>query len=331
VGGDVLVVDDNADVVEALTLLLQSAGYETRAASDGRQALEAVREKRPALVLLDVLMPVMDGWECARLLHERYGRTLPIVIVTAGEHARSRAEEAGADGVLPKPFDVDELLDLVSRYARPLAAPRPPTSRDAGSARTRHTDEADRPVIGVRSQESDGSGEGGRVGLFDFVKDAGRKVGMFGGRKAAEADAAKEEAAAAAKGADAEQALARDIRAAVLSYVEIRDLTVDVRGEQATISGSARTQEEREKAVLVAGNTIGIARVDDRLVVAVAETPAQYYTVARGDTLGEIAKRFYGDAKRYNEIFDANRPMLEHPDRIYPGQVLRIPTRTPVT
>lgn len=169
------------------------------------------------------------------------------------------------------------------------------------------------------------------MGLFDFVKDAGRKIGMFGGRKAADAEKAKEEAAAAAKGADTEQALARDIRAAVLSYVEIRDLDVDVDGEQATLAGSARTQEEREKAVLVAGNTLGIARVDDRIVVAVAEAPAQYYTVVRGDTLGEISKRFYGDAKRYNEIFDANRPMLEHPDRIYPGQVLRIPTRTAVT
>jgi two-component system, OmpR family, response regulator VicR len=121
--GDVLVVDDNVDVVEAVTLLLQHAGYATRAAHDGRQALAAVAERRPALVLLDVLMPVMDGWEAARALREQYGASLPIVIVTAAEHASSRAEESGADAVLPKPFDVDELLALVARYAPVVAAP----------------------------------------------------------------------------------------------------------------------------------------------------------------------------------------------------------------
>jgi CheY-like chemotaxis protein len=115
-GDDVLVVDDNADIVDALELLLGEAGFATRPAYEGRQALDAVEARRPGLVLLDLLMPVMDGWECARILRDRYGATLPIVVVSAAEHVRACAESVGADGVMSKPADIDELVDLVGRF-----------------------------------------------------------------------------------------------------------------------------------------------------------------------------------------------------------------------
>jgi CheY-like chemotaxis protein len=112
---DVLVVDDDPDMVDAMLLVLRGAGYASRSAGNGRQALEAVAARMPALVLLDMLMPVMDGWQCARELRARYGRGVPIVVVTAAEHARARSEEIGADAALSKPFDVDDLLRVVAR------------------------------------------------------------------------------------------------------------------------------------------------------------------------------------------------------------------------
>jgi CheY-like chemotaxis protein len=112
---EVLVVDDDPDMRAVLELALQSSGYATRAAQNGRQALEAVAVRMPDLVLLDMLMPVMDGWQCAREIHARYGHAVPIVVITAAEHARARAQEVAADDVLPKPFDIDDLLRVVAQ------------------------------------------------------------------------------------------------------------------------------------------------------------------------------------------------------------------------
>ena len=67
---------------------------------------------------------------------------------------------------------------------------------------------------------------------------------------------------------------------------------------------------------------------DRRHFVREAAPPAQYHTVVKGDTLSAIAKKYYGDASKYPEIFEANKPMLKHPDKIYPGQSLRIPPRS---
>lgn len=115
--GDILVVEDEPEMADAMLRVLNLAGYAARSAGDGSEALAAVADRRPALVLLDILMPVMDGWQCARELRRRYGDSLPIVVVTAAEHARHRAAELGADAVLPKPFELRDLLDVVSRYA----------------------------------------------------------------------------------------------------------------------------------------------------------------------------------------------------------------------
>lgn len=119
---DVLVVDDDPDMIEALELVLHRAGYATRSADNGQRALEEVAAQRPALVVLDMLMPVMDGWCCARELRARYGRSLPIVMVSAAEHVRSRAAEIAVEDVLPKPFEVGELLRIVARLTRPAFA-----------------------------------------------------------------------------------------------------------------------------------------------------------------------------------------------------------------
>jgi DNA-binding response OmpR family regulator len=114
---EVLVVDDDLDMAEAMLLVLDAAGYAARSAHNGKQALEEVAAQMPSLILLDMLMPVMNGWQFARELHARYGHAVPIVVVSAAEHVRARSEEIDADDVLSKPFDMNELLKIVQRYA----------------------------------------------------------------------------------------------------------------------------------------------------------------------------------------------------------------------
>lgn len=116
-GIDVLVVEDDPDMADVVLRVLQMAGYTANRVENGEQALAAVERLKPSVVLLDVLMPVMDGWECARALRIRYGCSLPIVLATAAEHAGGRAAELGANDVLPKPFGLQDLLEVVGRYA----------------------------------------------------------------------------------------------------------------------------------------------------------------------------------------------------------------------
>ncbi len=162
------------------------------------------------------------------------------------------------------------------------------------------------------------------MGLFDFVKEAGAK--MFGGDDDREAEV---QAQAAADEAEAQRLQSRRLAMKLVGAVEqmgfgVDGLSIRVDGDTATVSGTAISQSEREKVVLMIGNTQGIARVDDQMEVQ-AEPPATFYTVVSGDTLSKIAKEHYGDAMKYPVIFEANKPMLEDPDKIYPGQVLRIP------
>jgi DNA-binding response OmpR family regulator len=114
---DVLVVEDDPDMAEIMRYVLRREGYEVRVAENGQRGLEAAAERLPGLILLDMLMPVMDGWQCARELRAKYGRRLPIVVVSAAEHMRSRCAGLDVDDVLPKPFELKELLRLVARYA----------------------------------------------------------------------------------------------------------------------------------------------------------------------------------------------------------------------
>lgn len=121
---DVLIVDDDADMLEVMELVLRDAGYATRAVLNGRQALDAVASGMPRLILLDMLMPVMNGWQFAREFRARYGKEVPIVVATAAEHLRARSDGLDASDVLPKPFEVAELLRVIGRH---VPAPRPAT------------------------------------------------------------------------------------------------------------------------------------------------------------------------------------------------------------
>ncbi len=107
--------------------------------------------------------------------------------------------------------------------------------------------------------------------------------------------------------------------------LQIEHLNIFIDEDIALISGTTDDQAEKEKAVLVVGNTKGITLVDDQLTVKNNQPEAQFYSVNTGDTLGKIAKEFYGDATKHTLIFEANKPMLTLPDNIYPGQLLRIP------
>lgn len=161
-----------------------------------------------------------------------------------------------------------------------------------------------------------------RMGLFDFIKDAGEKLFGSGEAKAAAADA--DRSASNAKAADA-------IRNYIVAMnLAPADLSVSFDGAASvvTVAGTAPDQASKEKILLAAGNVAGVAKVDDRLTVSNPEPQAQFHTVERGDTLSAIAKKYYGNANKYQAIFEANKPMLSHPDKIYPGQVLRIPAQS---
>lgn len=162
------------------------------------------------------------------------------------------------------------------------------------------------------------------MGMFSFIRDAGEK--MFGGKDLDE----------------------KKIREHILAQgLSLKPFNVVVKQDEAKVflSGYAATIEDKEKAIITAGNIDGVETVEDRLKLgapdAAVEAPAatdasvaltaeeepdsRFYTVKSGNTLSGISKEVYGDAMKYPAIFEANKPMLKHPDKIYPGQVLRIP------
>jgi nucleoid-associated protein YgaU len=165
------------------------------------------------------------------------------------------------------------------------------------------------------------------MGLIDFVRDAGEKLFGRGKAQAAmkDADASPgDEAKIQAANAAAGDAILDYIKAQNLSATGLT-VTFDGATATTTVYGVAPDQATREKIVLAAGNVAGVAQVKDMMSVDQSAPEAQYYTVKSGDTLSKIAKQFYGNANEYPKIFEANKPMLTHPDKIYPGQNLRIP------
>ncbi|MBI3977772.1 MAG: response regulator [Chloroflexi bacterium] len=114
--GVVLVVDDDPSIVELVVEILEAEGYPVEQASNGAEALAMIDRIRPALVLLDMRMPVLDGWGFARAVRER-GIPVPIVVMTAAQDAGRWAEEIAAGGALAKPFEISELLAMVTRFA----------------------------------------------------------------------------------------------------------------------------------------------------------------------------------------------------------------------
>jgi nucleoid-associated protein YgaU len=164
------------------------------------------------------------------------------------------------------------------------------------------------------------------MGLFAFIKNAGEK--LFGKGEA--------QAAAAAVAADPTpvnlEALSAAAGQAVVDYVHTMNLDADAlsvafdaTSGQATVSGVARSQNDMEKIVLCCGNVAGVESVVNNMTVDEPADESEFYTVVSGDTLSKISKEFYDTPNKYQAIFEANQPMLSHPDKIYPGQVLRIP------
>ena len=123
----------------------------------------------------------------------------------------------------------------------------------------------------------------------------------------------------------AERAIRKEVDDLGLGEGLGNDFKVAVDGSKVTVSGKVPDQATKEKIILAAGNVGGIGEVEDAMKARKSGEDAVFYTVKSGDTLSEIAKRFLGNAMAYPDIFEANTPMLTHPDKIYPGQVLRIP------
>lgn len=167
------------------------------------------------------------------------------------------------------------------------------------------------------------------MGLFDFVRNAGEKLYPQSGKPQAQSGTA----AQAPTQADV-SALNDKASTAIFAYIKQQNLPTeklsvlfDGATSTVTLRGEVPDQAAREKIILCAGNVGSVERVDDQLTVAQQSPQAQFYTVKSGDTLSKISKEFYGDAKQYDKIFEANKPMLSDPDKIYPGQSLRIPAQ----
>ena len=150
------------------------------------------------------------------------------------------------------------------------------------------------------------------MGLISFIKNAGDKIFKSEEKR--------------------EQEKAELIRSHIKKFGFNTDqIRIAVDDETVTLTGEVESQLIKNKIIVTAGNVEGIARVDDRLTVKVPEPVAppepekQFYTVKKGDYLSKIAKEVYGNANKYNIIFEANKPMLKDPNLIYPGQVLVIP------
>lgn len=154
------------------------------------------------------------------------------------------------------------------------------------------------------------------MGLFSFLKKAGEKI--FNNE---EKEAREEAELKAAEERKAE--LLTDIVSSL--GIEIDDLDISISNDVVTVAGSANSQADKEKVILALGNIDGVSAVDDRLIVEAEEPEATFYEVKSGDSLSKIAKAHYGDAMKYMEIFEANKPMLSDPNKIYPGQTLRLP------
>lgn len=114
----VLVVDDDVEIREMLRIALTEEGYPVLVASDGAAALALVEQHRPGVILLDMRMPVMDGWAFARAYAARPGPHAPILVMTAAVDAGRWAREIGASAAIAKPFDLNHLLDAVAAHLR---------------------------------------------------------------------------------------------------------------------------------------------------------------------------------------------------------------------
>ena len=145
-------------------------------------------------------------------------------------------------------------------------------------------------------------------GAIKFAKIAGRKLGNI------------------LKGKKGKEALEKEVKDMGLDGQGV-DIHVDDDGK-VTVKGKAVSQEMKEKIILAVGNVEGVGEVNDEADTDDDAAPSVFHQVVSGDTLWAVSKTYLGKGSRYMEIFEANRPMLSHPDKIYVGQVLRIPGGT---
>jgi len=172
------------------------------------------------------------------------------------------------------------------------------------------------------------------MSLISFLKEAGEK--LFNHGQAASTTASTSATSATTAPAAAQPSVSElneTAGAAIEKYIaaqglsaENLDVKYDGSDQSVTVSGIAPDQATKEKIVLCCGNVSSVAKVDDQMTVEASDEPASTYrTVKSGDTLSQIAKEVYGNANAYAKIFEANQPMLSDPNKIYPGQTLRIP------
>ncbi|MDO5768175.1 MAG: peptidoglycan-binding protein LysM [Psychrobacter sp.] len=167
------------------------------------------------------------------------------------------------------------------------------------------------------------------MGIFSFAKDIGDKI--FN-RDDAKHQAAQETHADSATPAASTEPSAQSVANLLLQRIQqqhlnISNLKVKYNGasDTAEISGTAKTQADREKAIITVGNIQNVAKVIDNIDIEEDAPESTMYTVKSGDSLSKIAQEVYGSSSEYMKIFEANKPMLSDPNKIYPGQVLRIP------
>jgi nucleoid-associated protein YgaU len=153
------------------------------------------------------------------------------------------------------------------------------------------------------------------MGLMSFIKEAGRRLGI------GKAEATQPEGSPAPE-TPPPAALEQEVKDLGLN---VQDLKLEIEGDKVKVAGSVPDQEAKEKLLLALGNVAGVASVEENVTAVSQAAEATMYTVKKGDTLWAIAKTHYGEGAKYKAIFEANRPMLSDPDKIYPGQTLRIP------
>ena len=125
-GKKILIADDEQQLALAVKIRLQSKGYQVVTASDGQAALELAEKEHPDLIILDVLMPVMDGYSCLRELNVKFGRgKVPIIVLTARDRMKDLFELEGIEDYVVKPFDHEDLLVRIERAFKRRAAKQP--------------------------------------------------------------------------------------------------------------------------------------------------------------------------------------------------------------